>query len=209
MSTSRVFAGPFAPLPGIFPPMARAKPAPLRYETIERAPSGRGRCGECGAAIAKGDLRLRLGWTSGFVYTHLDCAARSRERAHWLVRALDGTVVVSDRDALRARAAELARAVQEAGRARWAAEDARHEGVPTADRIAATHAGTCLQCRGPVEEGALGVLEANGVLHLGCALPWAERRAGRPVESWLQALFENTAGLTDEDQAAVERTMRA
>lgn len=194
----------------MYPPsMARAKPAPVRYDTIEAAASGRGRCVECAVAIAKGDLRLRLGWTSGFVYAHLDCAARSRERAYWLVSALDATtVVVPDRDALRARAAELGRSLQEAGRARQAAEDARHEGVPAADRIDAAHAGSCLQCRARVEVGALGVREANGALHLDCALAWAERRAGRPVESWLRALFENTAGLDDEDQAAVERAMR-
>lgn len=182
--------------------------APVRYDTLELAPTGRSRCTVCGGTIAAGQVRLRIGWTSGFVYVHPACAATSEPWAHWVGSALGATALeVPDRESLAATAAATVGAVQARTRRALAAEEAAEAGFPAADRVGAGQAGTCLHCRTPVEEGALGVVERRGPLHLACALPWAERHAGRPAERWVRALFENTAGLDDADQAAVERAM--
>jgi hypothetical protein len=186
--------------------MARSTAPVIRYDTIEAASTGRSRCVACREVIAAGALRLRLGWTSGFKYAHLHCAASQGELAWWLDSALRATPLdVPDHADLVTPAAAAVAELQARTAGQLATEDEREAGFPTADRI--TSPGPCLHCRRTVDAGTLGVLDVRGLLHLDCALAWAEHHAGRPIERWTRALFENTAGLDEADREAVRRAV--
>jgi poly [ADP-ribose] polymerase len=163
-------------------------------ETIEVAKSGRSRCRVCRQPIDKGALRFGEEQQSAFaegmqwVWHHLPCAAKKKPAQ--LRSALTSYAgEVPDRAALEQVLAE---------------SDKTATVFPYAER-ASTGRSTCLQCRQPIEKGALRVatereLELGGMprsgagyLHPRCA-PERLQRA-----DLMEALRRNSRGLVEVD----------
>lgn len=171
-------------------------------ETIEVAKTGRARCRICREPIEKGALRYGEEQPSAFaegmqwVWHHLACAAKKRP--------------VQLRSALDAFAGEVPeRATLEA---LIAGADETATVFPYAER-ASTGRSRCLQCREPIEKGALRVaterdLEysamqrtSTGYLHPQCAAGFLQR------EDLMAALRANSRGVGDADLAELEQAL--
>lgn len=179
----------------------------VQYATLQLAATGRARYGACKAVIAAGQVRLRLGWESGFRYLHAACGAR--HEAHHVQAALRTWTAPAgfDAAALADAAADGFRAAAAAGHARLMAELATEQQAaggpsPRVEPVAASAGTRCAQCRRPLTERA-HVVDGAERVHLGCMDAWAARQ-GSP-ERWERALAENSSA---EDVAAARRAAR-
>ena len=169
-------------------------------ETIEVAKTGRARCRGCRQPIEKGALRLGEEQPSQFAegmqwaWYHLPCAAKSKPVP--LKAAMDAFGgEIPDRAAIEAAMAEA---------------DESASVYPYAER-APTARSRCLQCREPIDKGALRVatereLEAmgrpgTGYLHPRCAAQYIEQ------DDLPAAIRKNSRGLGDADLAELEREL--
>ena len=172
-------------------------------ETIEAAKTGRARCRSCRQPIEKGTLRFGEEQPSAFaegtqwVWYHLTCAATKRP--------------VPLKSALLAFSGEVpGRAELEAA---LAAADEQATVFPYAER-AATGRSRCLQCREPIDKGALRVateraldLESGmgrtgvGYLHARCAGQHLEQ------EDLGAILRRNSRGLSEAELTEIEREL--
>lgn len=168
-------------------------------ETIEAAKTGRARCGACRQAIEKGSLRFGEEQPSAFAeglqwfWYHLACAAKRKPvQVRSALAAFTGEV--PDRAALEALLTEA---------------DESASVFPYAER-AATGRSKCLQCREPIEKGALRVAtereldyggmgrKSVGYLHPKCAGAHLE------TPDLGDTLRRNSRGLGDADWAELE-----
>lgn len=169
-------------------------------ETIEIAKTGRARCRGCRQPIEKGALRFGEEQPSPFAegmqwaWYHLPCAAKSKPVP--LKAAMDAFGgEIPDRAAIEAAMAEA---------------DESASVYPYAER-APTARSRCLQCREPIDKGALRVatereLEAmgrpgTGYLHPRCAAQYIEQ------DDLPTAIRKNSRGLGDADFAELEREL--
>jgi hypothetical protein len=169
-------------------------------ETIEIAKTGRAKCRACRLAIEKGALRFGEEQPSAFaegmqmVWYHLPCAAKSKPVAlQSALAAFEGEV--PDRAALEAA---------------MATADETPSVYPYAER-APTGRSKCLQCREPIEKGALRVatereLEAmgrpgTGYLHPRCAGQFLE------TEDLAGALRKNSRSLAEADLSELDQQL--
>lgn len=169
-------------------------------ETIEIAKTGRARCRGCRQPIEKGALRFGEEQPSQFAegmqwaWYHLPCAAKSKPVP--LKAAMDAFGgEIPDRAAIEAAMAEA---------------DESPSVYPYAER-APTARSRCLQCREPIDKGALRVatereLEAmgrpgTGYLHPRCAAQYIEH------DDLPTAIRKNSRGLGDADFAELEREL--
>ena len=180
----------------------------IQYAALELAGNGRARCGHCKGVIAAGEVRLRLGWESGFRYFHAACGAQ--RESHHVQAALRTWIAPSGFDvgALAAAAAASFHAGAAIGLARLEAEIAVEQqsaggASPRLETLAAPAGTRCGQCRRTFAPG-LHVVDRAARVHLVCMGAWAERR-GSP-ERWERSLAENSS---PEDLAAMhERNSR-
>jgi hypothetical protein len=169
-------------------------------EAVEVAKTGRARCRICREPIEKGALRYGEEQPSAFaegmqwVWHHLACAAKKKPvQLRAALDAFEGEV--PDRASLDAL---------------MAGADRTATVFPYAEH-ASTGRSRCLQCREPIEKGALRVaterdLEysamqraSTGYLHPHCAAEFLQR------EDLMTALRANSRGLSDEDLGELER----
>jgi hypothetical protein len=173
---------------------------------IEEAKSGRAACRTCKKPIGKGELRLGESVPNAFAdgetthqWHHLPCAADKKPAV--LEQALAATtVVVADKDALLARAAE---AKKKGG--------AKPGAFPYVERAPSARS-TCLVCTEKIEKGVLRVAierdvdtgtfvtKGAGYLHPACAV---DHESMADVADLLALLQKNSPGLTDDDKAAL------
>jgi hypothetical protein len=168
-------------------------------ETIEVAKTGRARCRACRQPIEKGTLRFGEEQPSAFaegmqwVWYHPTCAARKKPVPVRNALALFGGEVPgrSELESLLAEADKTASV------------------FPYAER-ASTGRSKCLQCREPIEKGALRVATEREVELGGMARSGAgylhPRCAGEFLaeEDLMATLRRNSRGLSDSDLAELE-----
>jgi hypothetical protein len=172
-------------------------------ETIEVAKTGRSRCRSCRQPIEKGALRFGEEQPSAFaegmqwMWYHLSCAAKARPAPMKDALAAFGGEIPER--------AELEALLTEA--------DQTASVFPYAER-AATGRSKCLQCREPIEKGALRVATQReveygggmgrpgaGYLHPKCA---GEHLQEPDLEA---ALRRNSRGLSEDDLAELAQQL--
>jgi hypothetical protein len=170
-------------------------------ESIEVAKTGRARCRICRQPIEKGALRFGLEQPSAFgegmqwVWHHLTCAAKKKP--------------VEMQAALAAFAGEVPNRAEID--ALIAEGDKTATVFPYVER-APTGRSKCLQCREPIEKGALRVVvereletgparTGTGYLHPQCAGDFLQQ------EDLITTLRQNSRGLADADLAELEQAV--
>jgi Poly(ADP-ribose) polymerase and DNA-Ligase Zn-finger region len=171
-------------------------------ETIEVAKTGRARCRICRQPIEKGALRFGREQPSAFgegmqwVWHHLTCAAQKKPvEVQAALAAFSGDIPNRPEiDALMAEGDKTATV------------------FPYVER-APTGRSKCLQCREPIEKGALRVVvereleqagparSGTGSLHPQCAGDFLEQ------EDLIATLRQNSRGLADVDLAELEKAV--
>lgn len=175
-------------------------------DVIEVAKSGRASCRTCKNAIAKGELRFGEEVVNQFSgegdtthrWHHMKCAAE--KLPHKLKDAMDAYQgEIPER-------AEIEKAIEESAKKQKGKSDA----FPYAD-VAPTGRAKCIQCRAPIEKGAVRIavereIEVGmtttmgaGYLHPSCVKPWVEASGKTTLEDLLAGVRKHTTAFSGEE----------